>query len=141
MPCLEAGIEGAINASIQCATANNTMTFPEEESHNAAVMDDPPPHTKPPNPSTQTPVNTPNAAVVQPHTQPDPEVHFLTDARNGFGKLSRMAMLWEVQHRWPAGLRFAHNLYRHECHLLLCGPPGTDPAVLLSKESVMQGCV
>ncbi|KAL7477798.1 hypothetical protein ACHAW6_003632 [Cyclotella cf. meneghiniana] len=52
-----------------------------------------------------------------------------------------MAMLWEVRHHWPAGSPFAHNLYRHECCLILCGPPGTDPAILLSKEGIMQGCV
>ncbi|KAL7474032.1 hypothetical protein ACHAW6_000031 [Cyclotella cf. meneghiniana] len=52
-----------------------------------------------------------------------------------------MEMLWEVQHRWPAGLRFAHNLYRHECCLILRGPCGTTPAILLSQEGVMQGCM
>ncbi|KAL7474906.1 hypothetical protein ACHAW6_004615, partial [Cyclotella cf. meneghiniana] len=48
--------------------------------------------------------------------------------------LSRMAMLWEVKHRLPAGSRCAHNLYRHECRLILQGPPGTDPAILMSRE-------
>ncbi|KAL7478785.1 hypothetical protein ACHAW6_004562 [Cyclotella cf. meneghiniana] len=52
-----------------------------------------------------------------------------------------MAMLWEVRHRWPAGSRFAYNLYCHECCLALRGPPGTKPAILLSHEGVMQGCV
>ena len=33
----------------------------------------------------------------------------LVDARNGFNKLSRLAMLWTVQHRWPVGARFAFN--------------------------------
>ena len=113
------------------------MTFPEEESYNAAVMDDPPPHTEP-DPSTKTPVDTPYAAVAQPRTPPDPEVHFLTYARNGFGELSRIAMLWEVRHRWPTGSRFAHNLYHHKCCLILRGPPGTDPSILLSKEGVMK---
>ncbi len=50
-------------------------------------------------------------------------------------------MLWEVWHQWPAGSRFAHNLYRHECRLILRGTPGTAPAILLSREGVMQGCV
>ena len=47
----------------------------------------------------------------------------------------------KVRHRWPAGSRFAYNLYRHECRLILCGPPGTEPAILLSREGVMQGCM
>ena len=33
----------------------------------------------------------------------------LVNARNGFNKLSRLAMLWTVQHRWPAEARFAFN--------------------------------
>ena len=94
------------------------------------------------NTDTQLPQNgTPDPAQVGTITLDDPEVHFLTDPRNGFGKLSRMAMLWEVQHWWPAGSRFAYNLYRQECHLALRSPPGTKPAILLSREGVMQGCM
>ena len=37
----------------------------------------------------------------------------LVDARNGFNELSRLAMLWTVRHRWPAGARFAFNCYKH----------------------------
>ena len=136
---LEAGIEGAIHASMQCAS--NTMPFPEERTHPDTSTGDPPPQPEPPDNETQIPTNTPNAPAGYPHTLPDPDVHFLTDARNGFGKLSHMAMLWEVWHRWPAGSRFAHNLYRHECRLILRGTPGTAPAILLSREGVMQGCV
>ena len=33
----------------------------------------------------------------------EPSGTTLVDARNGFNKLSRLAMLWTVQHRWPAG--------------------------------------
>ena len=33
----------------------------------------------------------------------------LVDASNGFNKLSCLAMLWTVQHCWPAGARFAFN--------------------------------
>jgi len=133
--------QGAIHASIQCANTNNTMRFPDEGIHTAASMGDPPPHTEPPDLGTHPTVNTPNATTVNSHTQLDPEVHFLTDARNGFGELSHMAMLWEVWHQWPAGSRFAYNLYRHECRLILREPPGTKPAFLLSREGVMQGCV
>ena len=30
-------------------------------------------------------------------------------ARNGFNKLSRLAMMWTVRHLWPAGVRFVFN--------------------------------
>ena len=43
----------------------------------------------------------------------------LIDARNGFNKLSRLAMLWNVQHCWSAGARFAFNFYKHWAQLLL----------------------
>ena len=33
----------------------------------------------------------------------------LVDARNGFNKLIRLAMLCTVRHRYPAGARFAFN--------------------------------
>jgi hypothetical protein len=61
------------------------MRFSDEEIHTAASTGDPPPHTEPPDLGTHHTVNTPNETAVNPHTQPDPEVHFLTDARNGFG--------------------------------------------------------
>eukprot|EP00957_Ditylum_brightwellii_P103516 7887003-Ditylum_brightwellii.AAC.1 len=39
-----------------------------------------------------------------------PSGTMLVDARNGFNKLSCMAMLWTVQHRWPKGARFPVQL-------------------------------
>ena len=33
----------------------------------------------------------------------------LVDACNGFDNLSRLAMMWTVRHRGPAGARFAFN--------------------------------
>ena len=39
----------------------------------------------------------------------EPSGTTLIDARNGFNKLSRLAMLWTVRHRWPTGARFAFN--------------------------------
>ena len=39
----------------------------------------------------------------------DPSETMLVDARNGFNELSRLAMLWTVRYRWPAGARFAFN--------------------------------
>ena len=35
------------------------------------------------------------------------------DACNRFNDMSRLVMLWTVQHRWPTGARFAFNCYRH----------------------------
>ena len=49
----------------------------------------------------------------------EPSGTTLVDARNGFNKLSRLAIMWTVQHLWPAGARFAFNFYRHWAQLLL----------------------
>ena len=43
----------------------------------------------------------------------EPNRTMLVDARNGFNELSHLEILWTVQHRWPAGARFAFNCYRH----------------------------
>ena len=39
----------------------------------------------------------------------EPSGTTLVDARNWFNKMSRLTMLWNVRHRWPAGERFAFN--------------------------------
>eukprot|EP00957_Ditylum_brightwellii_P028913 2184347-Ditylum_brightwellii.AAC.1 len=62
----------------------------------------------------------------------------LIDARNGFNKLSRYAMLWTVQHLWPAGARFVFNCYRHWA-LLIIRRPDSPPIIIHSKEGVTQG--
>ena len=62
----------------------------------------------------------------------------LVDARNRFNKLSGLAMLWTVRHRWPAGARFAFNYYRHWAQLLL-RQPGDPPVTILSRSGVTQG--
>ena len=62
----------------------------------------------------------------------------LLDAHNGFDELSRLAMLWTVQHCWPAGARFVFNCYRHWSQLLL-REPGETPVTILSREGVTQG--
>ena len=62
----------------------------------------------------------------------------LVDARNGFYKLSRLAMLRTVRHRCPAGARFAFNCYRNWAQLLL-RQPGELPVTILSREGVTQG--
>ena len=52
----------------------------------------------------------------------EPSGTTLVDARKSFNKLSRLAMLWTVRHRWLAGARFAFNCYRHWAKLLLSQP-------------------
>ena len=66
-------------------------------------------------------------------TEPSGEI--LVDARNSFNKLSRLSMMWNLQHRWPAGARFVFNCYRHWAQLLLC-QPGEAPVTILSLEGV-----
>ena len=67
----------------------------------------------------------------------EPSGTTLVDARNGFNELSRLAMLWTVRHRWPAGARFAFNCYKHWAQLLL-RQPGEPPVTILSREGVTQ---
>eukprot|EP00957_Ditylum_brightwellii_P000232 18040-Ditylum_brightwellii.AAC.1 len=62
----------------------------------------------------------------------------LVDTFNGFNKLSRLAILWTVCHRWPAGAQFVLNCYHHWA-LLVVRNPGQDPIFLHSKEGVTQG--
>ena len=62
----------------------------------------------------------------------------LVDARNGFNELSRLAMLWTVWHRCPAGARFALNCYKHWAQLLL-RQTGEPPFTMLNIEGVTQG--
>ena len=42
----------------------------------------------------------------------DPSGTMLVNARNGSNNLSRLSMLWTVQHRWPEGAMFAFNCLR-----------------------------
>ena len=65
----------------------------------------------------------------------EPSVTTLVDARNGFNELSRLAMLWNVRHRWLAGARFVFNCYRYWAQLLLC-QTGEPPVTVLSREGV-----
>ena len=67
----------------------------------------------------------------------EPSSTTLVDTRNGFKKLSRLAMLWTARHRWPTGARFVFNCYRHWAELLLC-QPGEPPVTILSREGVTQ---
>ena len=56
----------------------------------------------------------------------------LVDARNGFNEMSRLAMLWTVQHLWLVGARVALNCYRHWAQLLL-RQTGELPVTILSR--------
>ena len=62
----------------------------------------------------------------------------LLDDHNGFNELRRLAMLWTVRHRWPTGVRFAFNCYRHWAQLLL-RHPGEPPVTILNREGITQG--
>ena len=48
-----------------------------------------------------------------------PGVPMIIDARNGFNKLSRLAMILTVRHRWLTGAQFNYNCYKHLAELLL----------------------
>ena len=43
----------------------------------------------------------------------EPSGTTLVDACNGLNELSRLAMLWTVRQRWPAGAIFAFSCYKH----------------------------
>ena len=68
----------------------------------------------------------------------EPSGTTLVDARNGFNKLSRLAMLWNARHRWPSGARFTFNCYMCWAQLLL-SQLGEPPVTILSIEGVTQG--
>ena len=60
------------------------------------------------------------------------------DAYNEFNELSRLEMLSNVRHRWPARARFAFNCYRHYEQPLL-RRSGEPPVTILVQEGVTQG--
>ena len=43
----------------------------------------------------------------------------IVDAYNEFNDMSRLTMLRNVRHRWPAGARFALNFYSHWAQVLI----------------------
>jgi hypothetical protein len=63
----------------------------------------------------------------------------LFDARNGFNKLNRYLMLWNVAHLWNRGSWFAFNRYRHWVCCLVRSEPGTQAIMIHSKEGITQG--
>ena len=68
----------------------------------------------------------------------DPAVVALVDADNGFCRQSKMAMLWDVRHRWAPMARFTLNTYRHYVRMVV-RVPGQRPHVVLAKEGCIQG--
>ncbi len=128
---LEAGIKGALHAVRLCAETNGLMLFCAREIDDdlwelkMEECEDPP--------------WTAEAEGDQREECVDgPEWLTLVDARNGFNKLSRYAMLWTARHRWLKGTRFAFNCYRHYARCLVrC--PGGESSILLSREGVTQG--
>ena len=68
----------------------------------------------------------------------EPSGTILVDSCNGFKELRSLAMLWNVPHRWPAGVRFAFNYYRHWEQLFL-RQPGELPDTIMGREGVTQG--
>ena len=60
------------------------------------------------------------------------------DAENAFNSMSRITMLWNVRHLWPAGARFAFNCYCFQS-LLLCRSASGDALQMWSKEGQIQG--
>jgi hypothetical protein len=63
----------------------------------------------------------------------------LFDARNGFNKLNRYLMLWNVAHLWNRGSRFVFNRYRHWVRCLVRTAKGDPPIVIQSREGITQG--
>ena len=56
---------------------------------------------------------------------------------NGFKELIHLAMLWTVQYRCMAGVRFDFNCYKHWAQMLLrC--PGKEPGISIRLLGVTQ---
>jgi hypothetical protein len=63
----------------------------------------------------------------------------LFNTRNGFNKINRYLMLWNVAHCWNRASWFAFNRYRHWVQCLVRLEPGEPALVIHSKEGIMQG--
>ncbi len=62
----------------------------------------------------------------------------LADAKNGFNKLSYMAMLWTVQHSWSKGIWFPFNCYQHKTMLFISSSRKLV-TILWSQEGMTKG--
>ena len=58
---------------------------------------------------------------------------------NAFNTSNRIACLWTVQHRWPSGVRFSLNCYRHQALLLVRADDGYAGHWLWSHEGILYG--
>jgi hypothetical protein len=63
----------------------------------------------------------------------------LFNARNGFNKINRYLMLWNVAYHWNRVSWFAFNRYWHWVRYLVRSEPGELALVIHSKEGIMQG--
>ena len=60
------------------------------------------------------------------------------NAKNSFNILSRLWILWNVQHRWAKIAQFAFNCYLHRIRLTM-RVPDCGSFVILSREGLTQG--
>ena len=77
-----------------------------------------------------------DTGLLTQETEPDGTI--LVYAHNGFNKTICLAILWTVQHLWPAGERFTFNCYKHWLQIIL-RQPGETSVTLLIREGVTQG--
>ena len=56
----------------------------------------------------------------------EPSGTTLIGSHNGFNDLSRLAILWTVQHFWSEGVRFVFNFYRQWAQLLMDAATGRE---------------
>jgi hypothetical protein len=63
----------------------------------------------------------------------------LFDAGNGFNKINRYLMLWNVAHCWNQWRWFAFNWYWHWVCCLVQSEPGEPALVIHSKKGITQG--
>ena len=73
------------------------------------------------------------------HQHDDDWGFLLVDTRNAFNEGNRTAFMWTIRHRWPAGVRFTFNCYRHWAQLLVRSVDGDEGTILFSKEGCTQG--
>ena len=62
----------------------------------------------------------------------------LIDSIKLFNEISRLAILWNIRHRWPAEARFALNCHRHEAMLVIRRPEELF-SLLWIREGFTQG--
>ena len=136
---LEAGIEGAIHAAAVKTRDDPSFCFKDWEIADSMWLAEATDDAIPPWDN----VSPPQTSLTQDLTgdTKGPTVLTLADADNRFQNLGCYSLLWEVQYQWPGGARFAYNMYRHKCRLLLQGPIDTAPSIILSCNGVMQGCI